>query len=365
MQPNVLMQTYFNDNLRLKSGPHAGIWGAIGDVSAQLGVRSQTSGLSLTPQLRYYRYWGYSGADGYNHLARRVGMNAFYHTQTGRWKVDASYDRDSTLTSELLDSGRVSFNIPRETINVQPSWISQWTSRTSIQVDGGYTRTSYKNGVVYGLRDYQVINASATVEYKWTRRQILTATASGSRYTAPVYFNDRTDSYVVQGGWVSHWTERTVTSASGGLLINQTRLNVFGIPLKNSEHGYVLHANARTGSERTTWRANLSRSVDPTSFGVLMQRNQAEAKLTRGLTPYVDGAVDGLWLHSKTLKNSFEKIDRTLEQIELTLNWRYAAHWALNGGYRWTRQDYGNGTAQSSAVFLNLRYTGLKQFVSY
>ena len=365
IQPSVLMQTYYNDNLRLNPGPHAALWGAIGDVSAKLGVRSQVSGLSLTPQLRDYRYVGYSGANGYDHLARTVNMAAFYQTQTDAWNVNATYDHDSTLTSELLDSGRVNFNIPRETLNLQQSWVSEWTPRASIQVDAGYTRTSHNNGLVYGLRDYRVINAGATLEYKLTHRQSLTATASGSRYTAPAYFDDRTDSYVVRGGWVSHWTERTVTSAGGGLLINRTRLNIFGVPLKSTRHGYVLHANASTASERTTWSADLSRNVDPTSFGVLMQRDQASAKVTRGLTPYMDGSIDGLWLHSKTLQNSLETIDRSLEQVELKLKWRYAAHWALDGGYRWTRQDYGHGAGQSNVVFLNLRYTGLKRFVSY
>lgn len=365
LKPKIDMQTYYNDNLRLNAGRHSPVWGTIGDISARLGVRSEVAGISLTPRVLDYRYFGYSGVDSYNHLARIAGMNAFYHTETGSWNVNATYDRDSTLTSELLDSGRVNFNIPRETISARPSWFSQWTPRLSIQVDGGYTKTTYSNGLIYGLRNYEVVNGSATMGYNLTERQQLTATVSGSRYMAPEYFNDRTDSYTAQAGWVSHWTERTFTSASGGLLINRSQLTLFGQRLANTQQGYVLHAKAQTSSERTAWSAQVSRDVDPTSFGVLMQRDQARAGVNRGLTPYLHGSVSGLWLHSKSLQNPFETIDRTLDQVELKLIWRYAPHWMLAGGYRWTRQDYGQAAAQSNSVFLNWRYSARKWFTSF
>lgn len=364
-QPKIDMQTYYNDNLRLNAGRHSPVWGTIGDVSARLGVRSEVSGLSLRPRLRDYRYFGYSGVDRYNHLARIVSMNGFYRTETGSWNVDASYDRDSTLTSELLDSGRVNFNIPRETINVQPSWSFQWTPRLGVQLDGGYTRTSYSNGLVYGLHDYEVVDGSVRMEYGLTKRQSLTATVSGSRYMAPAYFDEKTDSYIVQAGWTSHWTERTVTSASGGLLINRSRLNLFGLPVTSTQQGYVVQARVRTSSERTTWSAQLSRNVDPTSFGVLMQRDQAQASVHRGLTPYLNGSVTGFWRHGKSLQNPLEAIDRTLDQVVVKVTWRYALDWALDGGYRWIRQDYGQGAAQSNELFVNLRYGGRKWFTSF
>jgi len=365
VQPKVDMQTYYNDNLRLNAGRHSAVLGTIGDVSARLGVRSEVSGWRLTHRLRDYRYFGYSGVDSYNHLARMVSTNAFYRTETGSWNVTAIYDRDSTLSSELLDSGRVNFNIPRDTINVRPSWFSQWTPRVSVQLDGGYTTTYYSNGQIYGLRSYKVANGSMTLAYNVTERQKLTATVSGSRYMAPAYFDDKTDSYIVQAGWISHWTERTVTSASGGLLINRTQLSLFGLPLTSTQQGYVVHAKARTSSERTSWSAQFSRDVDPTSFGVLMQRDQVQAGVEHGLTPYLEASVNGLWLHSKSLRNPLETINRTLDQVELKVTWRYALHWALNGGYRWTRQDYGQAAAQSNALFVNVRYSGRKWFTSF
>lgn len=365
LQPGLLMQTYYNDNLRLSRLPHSGVWGAVADVSAELGMRSEVSGISLTSRLRDYRYTGYRGVSHYDHLARDLDLNTFYKAQTSVWNLDATYNYDSTLTSELLDSGRVDFNVPRQIFTVNPSWFSQWTPRTSIQVDAGYTNTSYRNGLVYGLRNYQVLDGSATLGYNLTETQLLNLTASASRYTAPVFFNDRTDSYIVQGGWVNHWTERTVTNASGGILINQTRFDVFGAAIENTQQGYVVHANLKTGSERATWSADVSRNVDPTSFGVLMQTDQATFGISRGLTQYVDGSLNALWLHGKSLKNSFETVDRTLEQVRLSVDWRYAAHWSLRGQYTWTRQAYGPSAGRSNAVYVNLKYTGAKRYVSY
>lgn len=359
------MQTYYSDNLRLSSSAPSGAWGMVGGVSAELGVRSEVTGIGLTPRLREYRYVGPDNVSGYDHTARSVDMKAFHQTETDTWNLGVSYNRDSTLTSELLDSGRVGINIPRQTISLRPSWTSQWTPRTSIQISGGYMKISYSDGLVFGLRNYRVLDARATAEYDWTQRQQLQVTATASRYTAPSFFDDKTDSYTVQGGWVSHWSERTLTSASAGLLVNRSQFSVFGLSLDNTQEGYVLDANVNTRSERTKWSADLSRSIDPTSFGVLMQTDQATVEATRGLSEFVTGTLNGLWMHGKSLHNSFESIDRTLERVTLSVDWRYARHWTLSGRYTWTRQSYGASAARSNAVYLNLAYNGMKYYVSY
>lgn len=358
------MQTFYNSNLRLRPDAHSGVWAGVGEVSADLGVRSPVSGLSLTPQVRGYRYWGYRGASNYDHIARKVSGNGYYQTTTDLWRLNGSYDHDSTLTSELLDSGRVEFNIPRETWTVQPVWSSQWTPRSTVQIQGGYTRTSYQNGLVYGLNDYSVLDGSATYGYNVTETQQVSLTASASRFRAPAYFNDETDNYTVEAGWVNHWTEKTVMNLSGGFRLNQTRFNLFGIPIKNTQRGYVLHGHVTRKSERTTWAADLKRNVVPTSYGVLMQRDQARWSAERKLSLYLDARLAGLWLHSKTLQSSLEQVNRTLLRVSLSFQWRYAAHWSLRGTYSWTQQDYGQTKAHANQVFLSLSYQGLERWIS-
>lgn len=365
IQPNAFMQTYYNDNLRLTTTPHSGAWAAVGNVSANLGVRSQVSGVSVRPNLRSYNYTGYRGVSNYDHIARKVAGKTYYQSETDLWQLNGSYDRDSTLTSELLDSGRVEFNIPRERWSVQPAWSSQWTPRGSIQLEGGYTRTSYRNGLIYGLHDYRVIDASATYAYNLTETQQINLTASASRFSAPAYFDDRTDNYIAQMGWVSHWTERTVTSLSGGARMNRTRLKVFGITTKHSQLGYVLRAHVTTKSERTNWVAEFRRDVVPTSYGILMQRDRAHASVNRTLSFYSNASLSGLWLHSKDLQSSLTQVSRTLARLDLSFAWRFARRWTFKTAYRWTWQDYGQAIARSNAVFLSLSYRGLERSTSY
>lgn len=365
IQPNVFMQTYYNDNLRLTPAPQGGAWAAVGGISADLGVRSQVSGIILRPNLRSYTYTGYRGVGNYDHIARKASGEAYYKAETDLWQLNGVYDRDSTLTSELLDSGRVEFNIPRERWSVQPAWSSQWTPRSTVQLQGGYTRTSYRNGLVHGLHDYRVLDASATYAYSLTETQQINMTASASRFNAPTNFDDTTDNYTVQVGWINHWTERTVTNLSGGARVNRTRFNVFGIPIKESKEGYVLHAHLTNKSERTTWIADLKHNVRPTSYGILMQRDRARASVERKLSFYSNASLSGLWLRSKALQSSLEQINRTLVRLDLTVAWRYARRWTLRAAYRWTWQDYGQSSARSNAVFLSLSYRGLERSISH
>ena len=354
------MQTEFNDNRHLTTADHPSVWGAIAEAGVALGVRSEVSGLSIDPTYTAARYTGESGLDHYD---KSVSMNAYHKGETDTWNMDADYVLDSTLISELLDSGRTQFNKQRQFLNLQPSWSMQWSPRSTVSLAGGYSTTRYNDGLSVGLVNYATSSAQASMSYSLSETQQVGVTASLSRFEAPDLYNNKSNNYDLRATWHDNWTQRLETNFSGGVQVNESKLSVFGLTLKDTQHGFVADALARYNAEQMTWTASASRRVDPSSLGVLAARDQVNLSMSKPLSEHVRGSVSATWLHSKSLQNNVVADDRTWYEIDWRVRWAFSPTLALLGNYTWMRQEIA-GSAQANSVTISISYTGLEHSIS-
>lgn len=358
--PTLIMRTEYNDNLHLLPKDHTSVWGAVAQADVVLGVRSEVAGLRLDPSYSLTRY---TGEDGLNHNDQSVSVNAYHQSETQVLNLDASYVRDSTLVSELLNSGRVQVNRPRRFIDAQPSWAWQWSKRGNLHLTGGYSETSYSEGIAVGLIDYHTIDGTVGTEYALDRRNKLGIVASASRFRAPALYNT-SDSLGLQGTWNSHWSERLESTLNAGWQINRNRYTGIGFSLQDTQSGFVVDADLKHRSERNSWSTSASRSVEPSSLGVLTRRDRWSARLNHGFSEYMNSSVDALWLHSQSVQSSVVSDDRTLYQMDLSLNWYFSENYTLSGRYSWIRQKAGY-SATANAVTISITYSDIKHSVNY
>ena len=291
-------------------------------------------------------------------------MNTYYKGETDTWNMDADYVLDSTLISELQDSGRVQFNKQRQLLNLQPSWSTRWSPRGSASLAGGYSTTRYNDGLAAGLINYRTSSVQASLSYNLSETQQAGATATVSRFEAPDLYNNKSNTYDLRATWHSNWTEQLETNLSGGVQVNETKLSLFGLTLKDTQHGFVADALARYTAERMTWTASASRRVDPSSLGVLAERDRVSINVSRALAEHMRGSVSGSWLHSKSLQNNVVADNRKWYQVDAGIRWAFSPAWSLLGNYTWMQQEIAGSTAQANSVTVSVSYTGLEHFIS-
>lgn len=354
--PTLMLRTEYNDNLHLSPTKQISAWGAVAQADMALGVRTEVSGLSLDPGYRLYRY---TGEDGLNHNDQSVSFGAYHHGARQTLNLNATYVSDSTLVSELLNSGRVQVNKPHQYIAIQPSWERQWSERGGIRLQGAYTRTSFNDGLSVGLVDYRTISGTATAEYSIGERDYLGVVTSASRFRAPALFNT-SDSVSLQGTWDRHWTERLESTLNAGWQVNRNRFSGFGSSLQDTRSGFVVDTDLERRSERNFWSTSLSRSVEPSSLGVLTLRDRWSGRFKHGISEYMDGSIKAFWLHSRSVQSNVVSDDRMLYQVDLILDWYFSPNYTLSGRYSWIRQKAGL-SATANTVMVSITYSDIKR----
>jgi len=219
-EPSISLRTGYNDNIRLTTADHDSVWETTLTPAVKFGVAKEHQGLFGGASASIRRFSGGSGRESSSTLDREdyhLNTNAYHKTPRNVFKANLNYTRDSTLDSELDETGNViDVRATRERITLGPSWEAMLTEKTRLKLGYQYTDVSFSDDPgITDLVKYNYDVFSSALIHQLTARNQGTLSASYSRYQPDTDLDS--DTLSLQAGISRNFSETLVASFLAGV----------------------------------------------------------------------------------------------------------------------------------------------------
>jgi hypothetical protein len=392
VEPTVSARSGYNDNIRLTTADHDSVWEADITPAVKFGVSKENQGLFGNADVSIRRFYGGSDANSSSLLDREdyhFKVNSYTRTERNDFGGNINFTRDSTLDSELTQTGQVIPNrATRMSTVLNPSWTRLINEKTRMELEYQFNRVEYSDEVGQSnLVNYDFNTISASLLYQFTPLTQGTLSTSFNRYLPETNLNS--DTYTIQVGltrqhsetlstsWLAGWRETksdtlvsSFTCPFGGTYplcnfgIVQTETNED----KVKNNGSVYAASITKTLEKGSLSASLSRIATPSGEGQLLDTTRVALTGEHRFTETLRSNLTVEYYKRDTIVNSSgrpEFDNRNFFRIQPRVTWQWQREWLLSGEYQYAASDNTNGdTATRNAVYLTLTYRPTKIFTS-
>ncbi len=393
----------YDTNLFRTLAPHDPAWGQ--GVDGQIDFSATDEFWETRANARFANRWYVTdnNLDYYNQL---FDWRTKYRSEYSIWNMDAQYNMDNTLSSETdstVDVGYVFRRIPRTTRILSPSWTYSLSDTSLLSLSYDYNDRTYDRNQVVAANVVDSIahTGGLLFQHQWNSDLTLTGSANYTDYTLlgqagtyidllqvpigdtifalPALYNRpaldstiRTTSAMAGFNWAA--TSTITLGFSGGAQYNQTETpgfvattlvngalpgpSVFVPGTSNNAVTEILSATARKRFEYSDIGFDYSRSVSPNLNGDLVAYDRYSLSGNHRFSEWVSSNLSLSYSEqSSPSQGTAAFLNREIFSARTGLNWQWDENWFLNASYQYTQVTYpDSGTADSHALFLNLRY---------
>ncbi len=367
LEPHVSLQTLYNDNIRVTTAKHDSVIGAILDAGADLVAATPRSSLSFSPRMRKSNYSSKDKLDSVNWFMDLEASHALGERHF--LGLNASYDIESTLTSELLDTGLTQTTKDRTTRSFNPTYTYLYSERDSIQLGYAYTRVRYAGGIGSGLVDYRYRLLSANGVHRLNDGDSLSLLLYTTRFETP-QTRSTTRSYAAQVTYSRQFSETLKGTAGFGLIHSRFRFLQAGLPpgppvvtVEAGATGKLFQFSLEKDWERSKLETGLTRNVSPSGRGSQSTTDELTLDFSHRLSAKLSARMALRYSERKAEGDRINPgLDSTQSTASANLRWHFSPYWSLIGSYRYHRSRFTTATraADSNTLMLSLRYDGDK-----
>ncbi len=369
-----------DDNLQLSEQPDSSLSQTTSGRLNFSGASEQTqAGIDAQLWMRRYNSSGFDSDDQAitTHLAHRSERN--------QWSLDFSAIRDSTLTSELLDSGRLESAERHEQYAVTPGWSYQLSEKDLLSLQGSYVISSY-SGESY--TDYDYWQTQLLWTHSLTERLRAFVSFDHSDYQSQALQYPDSQTYATastENGLQVGGDYQLSENISASLLVGKSRsendvqigdpLNYCarfsGTPqqvffplcaLQDTETSLATYKGSIAFTrERSQFSLSASRGTEPSSNGYVQQTDQAN--LAWQHRAFEQGTIRLSATFGKT-DASDDRSSRSREPARdflfTTLSYTHtlSEEWSIDFSYRYRTQKYETSDrVESNAGFAGISWT--------
>jgi len=379
-KPSISIQTEYDDNKRLKTDRFGSIdksaYGVITRVNAEVGVRSDKYDIAVDNQFILNRYKSDFDLDSEDF---NFNLSSSYHlTEKHQIGLNASFKRDTTLTSELDDigvgSGLLQDNVRHEQWSVEPTWSYSFSNTQFIQASYEHSEHMYAESEISSYVDYTIDIFSTSFTQQWTPLWSNFLSFSAMSFKVPErgegIFESSTDTteysinigtqYQISPTWSTSATvgERFTTTELTFQQPNFNTLTFDKVTTSNDVRGFIFSFNLDKQFEAGNASISYSRSTNPQGQGQLQVRDSVGANFDHSFTQKLKLSLKGSLNKITISGREDDNNDRTYFDINPSIRWRFDKQLSLTAGYRYRGQSYerDDEEAISNSVRLNFNY---------
>jgi hypothetical protein len=351
--PTLELGYLFDDNYRLTPpGTEIEVKGPLADAQLEMRARNPAGEFSFTPRIRanyfpdepdvdtvdYFAnlYWLRQG----QRLKTELRADAAQQDVVNSEQPDATVPGDSGLGDpDIGDSGRVIVKNRRARASLLPSFEYELSERRALEFGGNFTDVNYDEDLPGFQVDYRNFDVYAGLVSRLTPTHSLTARVRGARYDIATQ-GDST-SY----GAELQWDTRSVTDTRYFL-----RAGAQNVKFQDDtkETAWLAGAGLSLERGRNQLFADLTRSVGPSSAGIVITRDQLRVRWTRDLTPRLSFLTGLRGTHDEDVTRDSSYQPRSYATGEIGLLWRWQEDWSLRAAYDYTWQDFDDAVLEAS-----------------
>lgn len=384
LQPSAQANATHTDNIRLTAEDPISLQGREVSTAVESQVASESWQLETIIDLRFNNF----NREEFDSDDQDVDLNFNKDTERSSFGLRSNVTRDSTRTSEIDTTGNIGVEAERrESVTINPYWSYLVNDINRVSLEGSASQVDYA-GARFTDYDYDVLTANWFTVYSdaLTFQVNLSATnyeSEKSLSTFQVEYFTKTEGLALQVGGDYKITEQLSVNALVGTRESDQVYEIED-PLSACTNP-VLRVTGRTPQvcdledyndrsitadisvlhegERSNFSMSYSISNEPTSRGYEVEseelrvkwhfraseRDTLDAKMLYGQVQAIDVSVSAI--DPENANRDFLNAN-ILYGHQLTESWRVEADF----GYRWQDKEAAQGSAESYAVKLGVRY---------
>jgi hypothetical protein len=360
-----------DDNVRLT--PVEEDDGLISSVTGQLRFRQATERSDVSALIGA-TYIDYSGVDLDNEDIEFLDFRGIWDTESGgSYGLRGTVRRDVLLrTADFLDDfsgpvdggtdtiddgggipdddidvGAVETQVRRVRTQVQPFANFNLGARSSLGVSYEYYANDYDEEPGTDVQDGQQHLVALELGRDLSEINSLRLRATAGRFEPDI--DPEVDSYEIVAG-----LDRTFSEQFSGTIEVGARRAESG---SESDNGMVFRVNGTRRMERGQFSASLERSLIPSAFGDMVERDTFRFGFYRQLTDRMAMSIDSRAYQINQSKDA-DRADRQYFEIEPRIERALSLSWdvGLSYRYRWVDREDEVSSAASNAVSIFLSY---------
>jgi hypothetical protein len=280
---------------------------------------SERSQFSLVPHARARRFSDDLQGDTNDYT---VTANLRQEYERALLDVGATFADESTLTTELSETGAISADARRRTQGAQVGWRFEHASSRRFEASANFQDVDYSGAYTGILFDYRYASLSLGESFTISPRSAFGITGFATALDSP----ERGSESREKGAALQYdfaWTEHTSMTLSLGA----SRRDVDGDEHTGTNGALSLNHLGETGE----WTLGVSRSLVPFGTGVLTQRDSVDLMVLEDFGPRLRGALRASYARNSDAGAGFIFDGRTYRTAEAELSWQLTETWAVSG----------------------------------
>lgn len=389
----------YDDNIRMASSDKTAINGIVVSQALVLSANAETAKVALDSKFDFSRY-NDSGFNSNDQLLKISAAKQFERSIIG---LDTNIIRNSTIASELLDSGRIGNKAQRsEEYGVNPSWQVTVSENNQLAVDSQYSIHDYQGTGYIGYKNW---DNSIDWTYALSERWKIDVVALHSHFRSDWSTVDVPSTDVlfsgffpfVKGQFGQQRYSQASTSLGGQIgasytlnesnsvrvLVGRSRnkasysvedpSNICGNSFREAfaslcslEPESTILTTALLGwtwaNERQQIAVQVIKSQQPSSSGVTVDAIRLSGNWSYRVTELDRLSVDMEGTRNRALASSIEQnasiLDRDYAAATVGYHRQLSENWYIDASYQYRHQDYKNfdATAASNLITIGIRY---------
>ncbi|MDR4480311.1 MAG: hypothetical protein R3B37_11285 [Nitrospira sp.] len=357
--PSIGMKGYYNDNLLLTPSPHDPTYGYWISPAAEFAGKTERLEVSGKAALDFVNYYGGETSE-FTNIFLPIQMR--YRTEKDEWGFAGGFSRDNTLMGELQATGLVLRFTQRNMWNASPTWTRTLTENMTFQGTFQFTDTTYEDGLLLNLVNYQVWGGSASIAYQYSERDKIQLAATYTNFHTTNAPSELRVSMPGALATVSHqFSESVEASVYGGPRFLTSSSLVADTKLMGRDVVWVYGTSLSKRFEKAVLQASVGREIMPSGFGLLLQTDRARLTVSYNFSETIAGSFDisGYRISGVSpLANGGTLSDNRLLYFTPQVDWKLSEWWKMELAYSLRVRD---SDSISEPVFSN----GLTLMLTY
>jgi len=370
IDPTIQFQVGYNDNIRLSIDDEASSAEATLSPSAIFSVETPTSGTSGNLRFDFRRFEDDSNLDDNN---VRFITDSYHRMERSELGLDLDFIKDTTLDSQLENTGLVLGRVTRHRVNVGPSWTYNFDERTQARFGYSYNDVRYNNTGETGYVNYHINSGQASLQRVLNERTVASITLSHNQTSNDNQVDSKNTN--LQAGGSYQFSETLSASLFAGVRRTQADFSqsslipifvgdiIIGfIPLtedvSRSDWGNTFSGSLTKDFLRGQTSLSASRDISNDINGIPVEVTRLRWNNLYRFSETLSGNLNLEFYKSETNNNARNNLNRDYYQIEPRFNWDFEQFWRISGSYRYRKQTYDNTSddATQNAAYLTLIY---------
>ncbi|HTU66052.1 MAG TPA: hypothetical protein VMF52_08890 [Steroidobacteraceae bacterium] len=366
--PTIEAGYLYDDNYRLtQPGTEISVNGPLLDAALEMRTLTQTGEFSFAPRVRATYFADEPDLDSVDYFGT---MDWQRNGQRVNTRLRADFAEQDVINSErpdagidtglgepvFGDAGRILVKNRRTRYGVRPSVNWEINQRNQFEIDASYADVSFDRAITDAQVGFDMSEITAGVRTRINERTTISTKLRGGYYD--IQFRDVTTAY----GAELQWDTRTARDTRTFFRVGAQNVE---LPDGDNNVAWLAGAGVSLLLGRNELFTDISRSVGPSSAGVVVARDQLRLRLVRTMTPRLNLVVGVRGTHDDDVDDTSTYVPRSYATADFGVEWRWQEEWSvrLAGDYTWQKFDNPGGAtdADSTGVMASVIYQPLQR----